>query len=51
MDHSVPDLPVPHHLLELAQVHVHCVSHSVQPSHPLMPCSALDLSQLQGLFP
>ena len=25
MDHSVPDLPVPHHFLKFAQVHVHCI--------------------------
>ena len=31
--------PVPHHLLEFAQVHVHCISDAVQPSHPLMPSS------------
>ena len=51
MDHSTPDLPVPYHLLELAQVHVHCISDAIQPSHLLMPSSAFDLSQLQGLFP
>ena len=34
------------------QVHVHCISDAIQPSHPLMlsfPC-ALNLSQHQGLF-
>ena len=52
MDCSTPGFPVPHHLLEFAQVHVHCVSDAVQPSHPLMPFSpsALNLSQHQGLF-
>ena len=52
MNCHVPGLPVPHHLLEFAQVHVHCVSDAVWPSHPLMPSSpsALDLSQDQGLF-
>ena len=30
MDCSTPALPVPHHLLELAQVHVHCISNGVQ---------------------
>ena len=33
--------PVPHHLLEFAQVHVHSISDAVQPSHPLMPSSLL----------
>ena len=52
MNCSSPGLPVPHHLLEFAQVHVHCISDAIQPSHPLMPSSpsALDLSQHQGLF-
>ena len=31
--------PVPHHLLEFAQVHVHCISDAIQPSHPLLPSS------------
>ena len=43
--------PDPHHLLEFAQVHVYCISDSIQPSCSLMPSSpALDLSQHQGLF-
>ena len=52
MDYSTPGLPVLHHLLELAQVHVHCIIDAIQPSHPLMPSSpfALNLSQHQGLF-
>ena len=46
-----PGLPVPHRLLKFAQVHVHCISVAIQPSHPLMPfSSALNLSQHQGLF-
>ena len=47
MDYSTPGLPVPHHFLEFAQVHVHCISDAIQPSHPLMPFSpsALNLSQ------
>ena len=32
---------ISHHLLELAQVHVHCIGDAIQPSHPLMPCSPL----------
>ena len=35
MDCSTPGLPVPHHLLEFAQVHVHCI---------VMPSSHLILS-------
>ena len=35
MDCSMPGLPVPHHLLEFAQVHVHCIGDPIQPSHPL----------------
>ena len=52
MDCSTPGLPVPHHLLEFAQVHVHCIGDAIQPSHPLTPSSpsALNLSQHQGLF-
>ena len=44
-------LPVPHYLLEFAQVHVHWVGDAIQPSHPLPPSSAfaLNLSQHQGL--
>ena len=29
----MPGLPVPHRLLEFAQVHVHCIGDAVQPSH------------------
>ena len=52
IDCSTPGLPVPHHLLKFAQVHVHCIGDSIQPSHPLMPScpSALNLSQHQELF-
>ena len=41
-----------HHLPELAQTHVHRVSDTIQPSHPLsFPSpSAFNLSQHQGLF-
>ena len=52
MDRSTPGFPVHHHLLELAQTHVHWVGDAIQPSHPLSPPSppALNLSQHQGLF-
>ena len=44
-------LPCPSHL-ELAQTHVHWVSDTIQPSHPLSSPSppALNLSHHQGLF-
>ena len=49
---SMPGLAVPHHLLELAQVHVHCIDDAIQASHPLMPSSpsALNPPQHWGLF-
>ena len=52
MDCSTPGFPVLHHLLELAQTHVHWVSDAIQPSHPLLPTSplAFSLSQHQRLF-
>ena len=52
MNRSTPDLPVHHHLLEFAQVHVHCIGDAIQPSYPLTPSasSALNLSHHQGLF-
>ena len=42
----------PHQLPKFAQVHVHCISDAIQPSHPLTPFfpSALNLSKNQGLF-
>ena len=40
MDHSKPGFPVLHHLLELAQTHVHWVSDAIQPSHPVVPFSS-----------
>ena len=56
MDCSTPDSPVLHHLLELAQTHVHGVGDAIQLSHPLSSPSpsAFSLSQHQdivrGLF-
>ena len=52
MDRSLPGLPVPHHLPEFAQVHVHWLSDAIQPSLPLLPSShfGFNLSQYQGLF-
>ena len=52
MDCSTPGFPVPHHLPELAQAHVHWVSDAIQPSHPLSSPSppAFNLSQHES-FP
>ena len=52
IDCSMPDFPVLHHLLELAQTHAHWVSDAIQPSSPLLSPSppAFNLSQHQGLF-
>ena len=51
MNHSTPDLPVYHQLLEFTQTQVHWVGDAIQPSHPLLsPSPALSLSQHQGLF-
>ena len=35
MDCSTPGFPVPHDLLEFAQIHVYWVNDVIQPSHPL----------------
>ena len=43
--------PVLHYLPQIAQIHVHWVSDTIQPSYPLSPPSlAFSLSQSQGLF-
>ena len=48
-DCSTPGFPALHHLLELAQTHVHWVGDAIQPSHPLSPyLPALNLPHLQG---
>ena len=49
---SSPGFPVPHYLSEFAQVHVHWISDTIQPSHPLsLPSpSAFNLFQHQCLF-
>ena len=50
MDHSMPDLPVHHQLLEFTQTHLHWVGDAIQPSHPLPYPSppAFNPSQHQG---
>ena len=52
MDCSMPSFPVPHHLLEFAQVHVHWIGDAIQLFHPLSPSSpsAFNSYQHQGLF-
>ena len=52
MNCSTLGLPVHHQLLEFTQTHVHWVSDTIQPSHPLSspPPPAFNLSQHQGLF-
>ena len=52
MDCSTPGFPVPHHLPEFAQIHVHWIRDAIQPSHPLPPTFpfAFNLPQYQGLF-
>ena len=52
VDCSIPGFPVLHHLPKLVQTHVHQVSDSIQPSHPLSFSSSptFNLSQHQGLF-
>ena len=37
MNHSMPGLPVHHHLPKFTQTHVHQVSDAIQPCHPLFP--------------
>ena len=52
MDCNLPGFPVHHQLLKIAQTHVHRVSDTIQPSHPLLSLSPppFNLSQHQGLF-
>ena len=52
MNHSMPGLPVHHHLPEFTQIHSHRVCDAIQPSHPrssLFP-PAPNPSQHQSLF-
>ena len=39
LDCSTPGFPVPHHLPEFGQIHIHWISDAIQPSHPLLPSS------------
>ena len=47
IDCSTRGFPVPHHLPEFAQVHVHCIGDATQPSHPLSSPSPSALNRLQ----
>ena len=51
-NHSMPDLPVHHHLLESTQTRVHCIGDAIQPSHSLSSPSppVPNPSQHQGLL-
>ena len=46
MDCSIPGFPVLHYLPDFARTHVHWVSDTIQPSHPLPP-----LLPLPSIFP
>ena len=52
MECSMPGFPILHHLMELAQTHIHWIGDAIRPSHPLSSPSppAFSLSQHQGLF-
>ena len=52
MECSTPGFPILHCLPEFPQTHVHCVTDTIQHSHPRLPSSplVLNLSQHQGLF-
>ena len=52
VNHSMPDLPVHHQLMDFTQTHIHQVSDAIQPSHPPSSPSppAPIPSQHQSLF-
>ena len=47
----MPGFPVLHHLLELAQTHVHQVGDVIHPSHPLLSFSCLPSLLVSRTFP
>ena len=53
VDCSTLGLSVPHHLLKFAQVHVHCIGDTIQPSHPLTALFSLcpQSFSASGTFP
>ena len=50
MNHSTPGPPVHHQLLEFTQIHVHRVSDTIQPSHPVVPFSSCPQSLPASVF-
>ena len=50
MNCSMPHFVILHHLLELAQTHVHWVSDAIQTSHPVLPFSCLQSFPASGSF-
>ena len=58
MDCSMPGFPILHHLLEIAQTHVHWVSDAIQPSHllsspspPLFNLSSIKVFSNESVLP
>ena len=51
-DCSTPGFPIHYQLPKPTQIHVHCISDAIQPSHPLLSPTppAFNLSLHQGLF-
>ena len=47
----MPGFPVPHHLPEFGQVHVHCVGDTIRPSSSVAPFSCLQSFPTSGSFP
>ena len=45
-----PGLPVPYHLSEYAQVHIHYIGDAIQRSHPLSPSSSAFNLPASGSF-
>ena len=50
MDCSMPGFPVHHQLPEFAQIHIHQVSDTIQPSHPLLSPSLLVYDYLNAMY-
>ena len=50
MDCSMPGFPVHHQLPEFAQTHIHQVSDTIQPSHPLLSPSLLVYDYLNAMY-
>ena len=51
MDCNTPDLPVPHHILKFAQVHVHCISNAIHPSSDALFFFCPQSFPASGTFP